>query len=76
MVRRKPLSPDWPATPPFCTEHEIRVANFVGRVFGADTLLAGDPAQGVCYAPAYTIMGGTADVMRNVVAERLLGLPR
>jgi alkylation response protein AidB-like acyl-CoA dehydrogenase len=30
----------------------------------------------VCYAPAYTIMGGTSDVMRNIVAERVLGLPR
>ena len=56
--------------------HEVRVADFVGRIFAADTLLAGDAARAVCYAPAYTIMGGTANVMRNIVAERLLGLPR
>jgi alkylation response protein AidB-like acyl-CoA dehydrogenase len=64
------------ATKCFCTEHEIRVANFVGRVFAADTLLAGTPARGVCYAPAYTVMGGTSNVLRNIVAERILGLPR
>jgi alkylation response protein AidB-like acyl-CoA dehydrogenase len=63
------------ATKCFCTEHEIRVANFVGRVF-PDTVLAGDAARAVCYAPAYTIMGGTSNVLRNVVAERILGLPR
>jgi len=64
------------ATKCFCTEHEARVADFVGRIFAADTLLAGDAARAVCYAPAYTVMGGTANVMRNIVAERLLGLPR
>ena len=64
------------ATKCFCTEHEIRVADFVARVFGAGALLAGDPARAVCYAPGYTIMGGTSNVLRNIVAERLLGLPR
>ena len=30
---------------------------------------------GVCYAPAYTIMGGTSNVLRNIIGERVLGLP-
>lgn len=63
------------ATKCFCTEHEVRVANFVGRVFGAGALLAGDVARGLCYAAGYTIMGGTSNVLRNIVAERILGLP-
>ena len=32
--------------------------------------------QGLVYAPGYTIMGGTSNVMRNILGERVLGLPR
>jgi alkylation response protein AidB-like acyl-CoA dehydrogenase len=59
-----------------CTEYEQRVADFVARVAGAEAMLWGDVSVGVAYAPAYTIMGGTSNVMRNIVAERILGLPR
>jgi len=33
-------------------------------------------SQGFLYSPALTIGGGTAQVQRNIVAERVLGLPR
>jgi alkylation response protein AidB-like acyl-CoA dehydrogenase len=33
-------------------------------------------SRGFLYSPALTIGGGTAEVQRNIVAERLLGLPR
>ena len=59
-----------------CTEYEQRVADFVARVAGAEAMLWGDVSVGVVYAPAYTIMGGTSNVLRNIVAERILGLPR
>ena len=64
------------ATKCFCTEHEQRVANFVSRVFGPEALLWDDLARGLAYEPAYTIMGGTSDIMRNILGERVLGLPR
>ena len=64
------------ATKCFCTEHEVRVAEFVARTLGADATLWGQTTAGLCYAPGYTIMGGTSNVMRNILGERVLGLPR
>jgi alkylation response protein AidB-like acyl-CoA dehydrogenase len=64
------------ATKIFCTEFEQRVAAFAGRCFGSETMLAGRASRAICYAPAYTIQGGTSEILRTAVAERLLGLPR
>ncbi|MGD9700838.1 MAG: acyl-CoA dehydrogenase family protein [Acidimicrobiia bacterium] len=64
------------ATKCFCTEHEWRVAQFVSRVLGADATLWSPITAGLCYAPGYTIMGGTSNVLRNILGERVLGLPK
>jgi alkylation response protein AidB-like acyl-CoA dehydrogenase len=71
------------ATKTFATEFEVTVANFCSRqlgpssmLWGADQGLGGRAARAVCYAPAYTIMGGTVSILRNILAERVLGLPR
>jgi alkylation response protein AidB-like acyl-CoA dehydrogenase len=71
------------ATKVICTEYEQDVAAFCARVAGPWATLfdaRGDlpsrVARGVCYAPAYTIMGGTTQILRNIVGERMLGLPR
>jgi alkylation response protein AidB-like acyl-CoA dehydrogenase len=60
----------------YCTEFEQRVAAFAARSFGPETTLAGRAARAVCYAPAYTLQGGTSEILRTVIAERVLGLPR
>jgi alkylation response protein AidB-like acyl-CoA dehydrogenase len=64
------------ATKCFCTEHEQRVADFACRVLGLAATVDPELSRAVAYAPAYTIMGGTSDIMRNIVGERVLGLPR
>ena len=64
------------ATKCMCTEHEQRVADFVARVLGPAATIWSDLARGICYAPGYTIMGGTSNVLRNILGERVLGLPK
>lgn len=69
------------ATKTFCTELEQRIATFCASVVGpyaalAEPDLGGRVARNVCYAPAYTIMGGTTQILRNILGERVLGLPR
>ncbi|MGZ4726240.1 MAG: acyl-CoA dehydrogenase family protein [Acidimicrobiales bacterium] len=64
------------ATKTCCTEFEQRVADFCTRVAGPDAMISSRVARNACYAPAYTIMGGTTNILRNILAERLLGLPR
>ncbi len=69
--------PGWSAiTKTACTEFEQRVADFCGSVLGAEALLANRVSRNLCYAPAYTIMGGTTQILRDIIGNRMLGLPR
>ena len=64
-------------------QHVMDVARDLG---GASGMLMGsgpagsldDPtwSRGFLFAPALTVGGGTAEVQRNIVAEKVLGLPR
>jgi alkylation response protein AidB-like acyl-CoA dehydrogenase len=69
------------ATKTIGTEFEVRVADFCGRVLGPHATLADEGlrrrvARNLCYAPGYIIMGGTVEILRNILGERVLGLPR
>ncbi len=74
------------ATKTFCTEFEQRVAAFCSRVLGPHALLTEQGsgqqslgarvARNLCYAPGYTVMGGTTQILRTILGERVLGLPR
>lgn len=65
----------------YCTELEQRIAMFCALALGPWAMLAESgigerTARNVAYSPAYTIMGGTTQILRNIIGDRLLGLPR
>jgi alkylation response protein AidB-like acyl-CoA dehydrogenase len=68
----------------FCTSLEQRITDLVSRIVGAAGALdpddpraplAGRAARTLLYAPAYTIQGGTNNILKNIIATRGLGLP-
>ncbi len=58
------------------TEMMFDVAMLRGDVTGAAAMLMGPEATGMIAAPGGRIAGGTSQVQRNIIGERLLGLPR
>ena len=60
--------------------HAQDCSEFLLEILGANGVLmdgaAGAVAQGFLQSRCLTIAGGTTEVQRNVVAERILGLPR
>ena len=69
------------ATKTVCSELEQRISNFCAKVLGPHAMVAtpglsARVARNICYAPGYTIMGGTTQILRNILGERVLGLPR
>jgi alkylation response protein AidB-like acyl-CoA dehydrogenase len=70
-----------PAAKIFCTESFITVAADLIDLAAPDSLIRGKTGLGMVemgyrHSSATTIYGGTSEVLRSMVAERRLGLPR
>jgi alkylation response protein AidB-like acyl-CoA dehydrogenase len=80
-VNKKP-GPDASLRKALCDPHGKKVYNLAKDLLGAGGMLfdgGGADWQpfesGFLFSPALTVGGGTSEVLRNVIGERLLGLP-
>jgi alkylation response protein AidB-like acyl-CoA dehydrogenase len=58
------------------SEMTFEIASLRADTTGADAMLDGPDTLGLLASPAGRIAGGTSQVQRNIIGERLLGLPR
>ena len=58
------------------SEMTFEIASLRADTVGAAAMLTGPDTAGLLAAPAGRIAGGTSQVQRNIIGERLLGLPR
>jgi alkylation response protein AidB-like acyl-CoA dehydrogenase len=57
-------------------ELALSIEGAAGALSSADAPLGGTWQQAFLGAPAIRIAGGSDEVQRNIIAERVLGLPR
>jgi alkylation response protein AidB-like acyl-CoA dehydrogenase len=76
-VQGKPPGPEASIRKLLADEHGQRVMAIAKTLRGAAGMLNGGSMwdYGYLFAPALTIGGGTAEVQRNIIGERILGLP-
>jgi alkylation response protein AidB-like acyl-CoA dehydrogenase len=76
----KPIGAESSANKLFWSQLDIRIHETAMRLLGAQATLTGGPdaawLDGYLFSLAGPIYAGTNEVQRNVVAERVLGLPR
>lgn len=58
------------------TEQTSALVNTTIDSLGPGGMLTGPEADAFLYAPGMRVAGGTSEIQRNLVGERLLGLPR
>ena len=60
----------------FWSEHQQRLTEYAPEVLGAGGTLDGPWTSQLLGRRSHTIWGGTAEIQRNIVGERVLGLPK
>ena len=73
-----PPGPEGAITKLLSAEHQQRASSFAMRV-AADAAISGDDprfAFNYLFAKCLSIAGGTSEITRNIISERILGMPR
>jgi alkylation response protein AidB-like acyl-CoA dehydrogenase len=65
-----------PLTKLATTELESRIASLAVDVAGAAGMIESAATEPFLYSPGMRVAGGTSEIQRNLIGERLLGLPR
>jgi len=85
LSRGEQIGPESSVVKLFWTEMSQRLYETAGSIFGLDAAVWGsDPnsidrgrwARGMLWSRAASSAGGTSEIQRNIIAERILGLPR
>ena len=78
LIAGQPLGPEVAVKKLLADRHGQKVMELARDAMGAGGLLSADPESswGYLFARALTIGGGTTEILRNVVAEQVLGLPK
>jgi alkylation response protein AidB-like acyl-CoA dehydrogenase len=78
LIAGRPPGPEVAVKKLLSDRHGQRVMDLVRDCMGADGLLGGEgeAAWGFLFSRALTIGGGTSEILRNVIGEQLLGLPK
>ena len=85
LSRGEQIGPESSVVKLFWTEMSQRLYENAGSILGMDGLVTPeDPsavdrgrwARGILWSRAASIAGGTSEIQRNIIAERVLGLPR
>ena len=85
QLRGEPPGPEGSILKLFGSELGVRIADFAGQMLGSHVLI-NRPSDAVPDGPRwynrvvsarqYTIAGGTSEIQRNIIGERVLGLPK
>lgn len=65
-----------PAAKVLRTEVDVATNALTAALQGPEAMLWNDHTETFLYAPGMRIAGGTSEIQRNIIGERLLGLPR
>jgi alkylation response protein AidB-like acyl-CoA dehydrogenase len=85
LARGEQIGPESSIVKLFWTGMSQKLYETAGAVLGPESLImTGDPraldrgrwARGMLWSRAASIAGGTSEIQRNIIGERLLGLPR
>jgi alkylation response protein AidB-like acyl-CoA dehydrogenase len=54
----------------------LQILGAGGMLYGPDAPTGGAVQESACFAPGVSIYGGSDEIQKNIIGERVLGLPK